>query len=167
MPPASAWWVSPRVGIGRCVQWQETPSFKANYQYMTGIDNEDEFDRTMKTQMPLGSLVEGIRKPVFIGIGEFDELTPIDQALATYERIRAPKEMRVYEDEFHPLGGVAAEIFAFSADWILRALGGEFDQPGRDVRHFMTKEGRQVPSSADPVWWLGGLPASLIEVRGN
>jgi dipeptidyl aminopeptidase/acylaminoacyl peptidase len=29
------------------------PSFKANYQYMTGIDSEDEFDRTMKNRMPL------------------------------------------------------------------------------------------------------------------
>jgi hypothetical protein len=71
----------------------------------------------------------------------------------------------VYEDEFHPLGGVAAEVFAFSADWILAALDRQFDQPGRDARHFMKRDGATVDGSADPTWWLGGASAALAAAR--
>lgn len=141
------------------------PSFKANFMYMAGYTDEGAFDREMKARMPLGELVTHIERPVFMGIGEFDELTPVQNALATYERITAPKEMRVYEGEFHPLGGVAAEVFAFGADWILRAVEGEFDQPGRDERHFMRDDGGATEGCADPQWWLGEAPAALVASR--
>jgi hypothetical protein len=32
------------------------------------------------------------------------DVQPLDQALASFDRIRAPTELRVYENEFHPLG---------------------------------------------------------------
>jgi cephalosporin-C deacetylase-like acetyl esterase len=60
-------------------------------------EEEDAFDADLKARMPLGDLVTRITRPVLMGIGEFDELTPVQAALATYERISAPKEMRVYE----------------------------------------------------------------------
>jgi dienelactone hydrolase len=143
------------------------PSFKNNYMYMAGYTDEDAFDRELKERMPLGDLVTRITKPVLLGIGEFDELTPVEKALATYERITAPKEMRVYEGQFHPLGGVAAEVFAFGADWVLRAVDGEFDRPGRDERHFMRSDGTATEASADPPWWLGAAPATLQAVRAT
>jgi cephalosporin-C deacetylase-like acetyl esterase len=142
------------------------PSFKNNFMYMAGYTDENAFDRDLEARMPLGDLVTHITRPVLMGIGEFDELTPVQNALATYERMTAPKEMRVYENQFHPLGGVAAEVFAFGADWILRALDGEFDQPGRDERHFMRDDGTATETSADPQWWLGETPAALNAVRG-
>ena len=62
--------------------------------------------------------------------------------LASFERIRAARELRVYENEFHPLGGVAAEAFRFAAEWLQRALHGELAEPGRDVRHCVHGNGR-------------------------
>lgn len=141
------------------------PSFKANYMYMAGYTDEDAFDRDLKTQMPLGDMVTRINRPVLMGIGEFDELTPVENALATYEKITAPKEMRVYEGQFHPLGGDAAEVFAFGADWILQAIAGKFDQPGRDERHFMRDDGAATEGCADPQWWLGTAPPALAAAR--
>jgi dienelactone hydrolase len=143
------------------------PSFKANYQCMSGIPDEAEFDRTLKSQMPIGSLIYQIKRPVLIGTGECDELTPVENPIAAYERITAPKELRVYQDEFHPLGGVAGEVFAFGADWILAALEGRFDVPGRAERHFMQRDGSTVDGSADPTWWLGGAPAALAALRSS
>ena len=143
------------------------PSFKNNYMYMAGYTDENAFDHDLKARMPLGDLVARITHPVLLGIGEFDELTPVENALATYERITAPKEMRVYENEFHPLGGVAAEIFAFGAEWIMRALDGAFDQPGRDERHFMRQDGAATEASADPQWWLGTTPPALSYARSD
>lgn len=143
------------------------PSFKNNYMYMAGYTDEDAFDRDLKERMPLGDLVTRITRPVLMGIGEFDELTPVQNALATYERITAPKEMRVYENDFHPLGKYAAEVFAFGAEWVVRAVDGEFDQPGRDERHFMRDDGGVTEISADPQWWLGAAPASLTCARSE
>jgi cephalosporin-C deacetylase-like acetyl esterase len=143
------------------------PSFKNNYMYMAGYTDEDAFDRDLKVRMPLGDLVTRITRPVLMGIGEFDELSPVQNALATYERITAPKEMRVYENDFHPLGKYAAEVFAFGAEWLVRALDGEFDQPGRDERHFMRDDGGATETSADPQWWLGEAPPSLNAARST
>lgn len=130
------------------------PTFKHNYMHMSGYADEDLFDRELAARMPLGDLVADITCPVFMGIGEFDELTRLDQALATYERVRAPKEMRVYENEFHPLGGTAAEVFRFGAEWLERALNGEFREPGRDVRHYVHQDGGTTDGTAEPTWWL-------------
>jgi len=132
------------------------PTFKNNYMFMAGYTDEEVFDRELVARMPLGDLVAQISCPVLYGIGEFDELTPLDQALASYERIRAPEEMRVYEDEFHPLGGTAAEVFRFGAEWLERALNGEFREPGRDVRHYVHRDGRTTDGTAIPTWWLDG-----------
>jgi len=141
------------------------PSFKNNFMYMAGYTDEEAFDRDLKATMPLGDLVTRITRPVLMGIGEFDELTPVERALETFEKITAPKEMRVYEGQFHPLGGVAAEVFTFGADWLLRAVDGEFDRPGRDERYFMHDDGSVTVGSADPSWWLGAAPQHLAEVR--
>jgi cephalosporin-C deacetylase-like acetyl esterase len=139
------------------------PTFKNNYMFMAGYTDEDAFDRELVARMPLGDLVGDITCPVLYGIGEFDELTQLEQALASYERIRAPKEMRVYEDEFHPLGGVAAEVFRFGAEWLERALNGEFAEPGRDVRHYVHRDGRTTDGTANPTWWLGAIPAQIAD----
>ena len=130
------------------------PTFKNNYMFMTGYTDEAAFDRDMASRMPLGDLVERIGCPVLYGIGEFDELTPLDQALISFEKISAPKELRVYEDEFHPLGGVAAEMFRFAAEWLERALNGELAAPARDVRCYVHRDGRTTDGTVHPTWWL-------------
>lgn len=132
------------------------PSFKNNYMYMAGYTDEAAFDRDLTAHLPLGDLVEHITCPVLYGIGEFDELTPLEQALTSFDRIRAPKELRVYENEFHPLGGVAAEAFRFAAEWLERALHGEFAESGRDIRHYVHRDGRTTDGTARPTWWLDG-----------
>ncbi|MDF3293040.1 alpha/beta hydrolase [Streptomyces silvisoli] len=141
------------------------PTFKNNYMFMSGYSDEEAFDRELVARMPLGDLVADITCPVLYGIGEFDELTQLEQALANYERVRAPKEIRVYENEFHPLGGVAAEIFRFGAEWVERALNGELAEPGRDVRHYVHRDGRTTDGTANPTWWLDTIPAQITEAR--
>ena len=136
--------------IFECAQ----PSFKNNYMFMSGYDNEAQFDDEMAAKMPLGNLLGQIKTPVLLGNGEFDELTPIEDVLTAYDKITAPKELRVFEDEFHPLGGVAAEAFGLAADWLLRALEGSFIEEGRDVRHYVKRNGTTIDGDAKPEWWL-------------
>ncbi|MGW6462787.1 alpha/beta hydrolase family protein [Streptomyces rubiginosohelvolus] len=129
------------------------PSYKLNYMYISGYTDEELFDREIIDHMPVGDLALRITRPLLIGFGEFDEVTHLQQVLATYERITAPKEIRVYEDEFHPIGGVAAEYFRFGAEWLERALDGAFQEPGRDVRHYHHRNGDTVDGTANPTWW--------------
>ncbi|MFJ4984422.1 alpha/beta hydrolase [Streptomyces sp. NPDC088732] len=143
------------------------PSFKNNYMYMSGYTDEDLFDAELAQRMPLGALVSDITCPLLMGIGEFDELTQLEQALATYERVRAPKEMRVYENEFHPLGGTAAEVFRFGAEWLERALAGELSTPGRDERYYVHNDGRTTKGSAHPAWWLGTTPRQITDAAAS
>lgn len=146
-------------GDFRTIFERAQPTFKNNYMFMSGYTDEDAFDRELAGRMPLGEMVGLISCPVLYGIGEFDELTQLEQAMASFERVKAPKELRVYEDEFHPLGGVAAEVFRFGAEWIERALNGELAEPGRDVRHYVHRDGGTSDGTAEPAWW-GGKPAA-------
>jgi dipeptidyl aminopeptidase/acylaminoacyl peptidase len=100
------------------------PNFKTNYMYMAGEDSEAEFDR----KAPLHDLREDIKEiqcPLLIVQGEFDELCTPDQLEAIISKAEAPHELRIYEDEFHPLGGVAVEAYEGAADWLKDRLDGK------------------------------------------
>ncbi|MCW6511210.1 alpha/beta hydrolase family protein [Lichenifustis flavocetrariae] len=93
------------------------PNFKSNYMYMAGDDSEAEFDR----KAPLHDLRQDIAEitcPILIVQGEYDELCTPDQVEAILANAKAPTEMRIYEDEFHPLGGVAVEAYESAVDWL-------------------------------------------------
>jgi dienelactone hydrolase len=100
------------------------PNFKTNYMYMAGEDDEEAFDRNA----PLHDLREDIKDitcPLLIVQGEFDELCTPEQLEAIITKATAPYELRIYEDEFHPLGGVALEAYEGAADWIKDRLDGK------------------------------------------
>lgn len=100
------------------------PNFKSNYMYMAGEDDEAEFDR----KAPLHDLREDIKEircPLLIVQGEFDELCTPQQLEAIISKATAPYELRIYEDEFHPLGGVALEAYEGAVDWIRDRLDGK------------------------------------------
>ncbi|RJQ78880.1 alpha/beta hydrolase [Amycolatopsis panacis] len=143
------------------------PSFKRNYLQMSGYTDEEAFDRELVPRLPLGDLVRDIACPVLIGIGEFDELSSLEEIIASYERITAPKEIRVYENEFHPLGGVAAEMMRFGADWLERVLAGELAEPGRDERYYVRCDGEVTEGTAEPDWWRGAVPSALRASRSE
>ncbi|MEV7187378.1 hypothetical protein [Kitasatospora sp. NPDC093102] len=37
--------------------------------------------------------------------------------------------------------------------------------PGRDVRHYVHRDGRTTDGSADPTWWLGAAPTAPADTR--
>ncbi len=108
------------------------PSFKANFMYMAGIDDEAAFDR-MAATMGLAGVGPRIRCPLLITQGENDYLCPLEGAERFFAELAGPKEMWVFQDEFHPLGGVMAHLIPWLADWIVDALAGRFE-PGYSRR---------------------------------
>jgi dipeptidyl aminopeptidase/acylaminoacyl peptidase len=111
------------------------PSFKANFMYMAGIDDEGAFD-AMAARMGLAGVGPRIRCPILLTQGENDHLCPLEGAERFFAEIAGPKEMWIFHDEFHPLGGVMAHLIPWLADWVLDALAGKFP-PGhaRRVEH--------------------------------
>jgi cephalosporin-C deacetylase-like acetyl esterase len=128
------------------------PNFKRNYMFMSGYEDEDAFDRELAAHMNLWDLAPKITCAVLMAVGEFDELMNLSDAYKVYDMLAGPKELCVFEDEFHPLGGVAAELMSFGAEWLAHGVAGDFS-PTRDERRFMRRSGEVCEGSAQPPWW--------------
>jgi hypothetical protein len=63
--------------------------------------------------------------PILVAQGEFDELCTPEVVEKIISKAKAPQELRIYENEFHPLGGVAVEAFEGAIDWIKDRLDGK------------------------------------------
>jgi pimeloyl-ACP methyl ester carboxylesterase len=100
---------------------QSYPPFRLRFMYMTGIEDDDEFDE-FASKMTLEGVAEKIRQPYLFVAGKHDQLCPVKYHKWLYERIKAPKLFMVYDGEFHSLGRVASEAFDFIADWNLDRL---------------------------------------------
>lgn len=131
---------------------QAQPNFRANFMYMAGYTDEARFDAEILQHMHLSDMSPRVRCPYLMAHGEFDELTPLEDALATYELVKAPKELWVFDWEFHPMGGVAAEFIAAAADWVVEMLNGNYG-PGMDNRYFIGRDGHVQVGSGTPPWW--------------
>ncbi len=108
------------------------PAYRANYKYMSNIYDEDAFDE-MAARMTLEPLIENIRCPTLLAMGEFDELCPLEDAESLFEALRCPKELWVYENETHTFGSRLPDFYLQVADWMRDALQGRFG-PGHARR---------------------------------
>ena len=104
------------------------PNFKSNYMYMAGETSEAAFDSKAHLH-DLRTDISEISCPILIVQGEFDELCSPDQVETILTKAKAPYEMRIYEGEFHPLGGVAVQAYELSADWLRDRLDGKTAVP--------------------------------------
>ncbi len=127
--------------VGLMAQWDPQfvtefeyaqPAFKSNYMYMAGTDDEAEFNRQARLHT-LEGVIEEITCPILISQGEFDELCPPATVERILSRAKAPHELWVWEDEPHPMGGVALEAWESALDWILERFAGKRVDTGRVI----------------------------------
>ena len=137
-------------GAVACYYWEnltifdEAPiRFKQIFMEMAGMQSEEQFDK-MTEQLSLKPDVGNISCPTLMATGEFDPLSPLEDADAIFDHINAPKEMWVFEDEFHPIRAPEAlsghGIFHYIASWMKKALDDEFVK-GFSKRRFISKNG--------------------------
>lgn len=131
---------------------QASPRFKQMFMYMSGLHDEVEFD-AMAAQMVLDDLAPQISCPVLQVTGEYDPLAPLEDVIDVYEKLVAPKELWVVENDFHNprgtenFGGV--DIWCFLADWLRDALHGRVGA-GHD-RRVLVRQRDGVGPYAEPV----------------
>ena len=97
-----------------------SPTFKLNYMYMSGYDDEDAFDRFMET-LSLDGLEEKISCPLMLVTGEDEDLSPMDVTLEVFGKIRQPKSLVMFEGMKH---SIEAPYVDYAADWLTDWLTG-------------------------------------------
>lgn len=110
------------------------PAYRGNYMYMSNIHDEDAFDE-MAEQMTLEPVAGKIRCPTLLAMGEFDELCPLEDAERFFGMMTCPKELWIFENETHTLGGRLPDFYLAVADWLRDALEGKFSG-GHERRRF-------------------------------
>jgi pimeloyl-ACP methyl ester carboxylesterase len=116
---------------------EASPRFRLTFKYMTGIQDDDEFDK-MVAGMTLKGIGSKIKCPTLVWVGEFDPLSPLQEAELFFESIAGPKEMWIMEDDFHnsySRGLCDIPISHIAADWLKDKLEGKYPKDmARKVR---------------------------------
>ena len=128
------------------------PGFKANFMRMSGYTDEEAFDTEVASKMGVSQVADRIQVPVLMAYGEFDELSSLQETIGLYEQIASTKRLMVFEQEFHALGGVGAELIGSAADWLEAALAGKLAD-GADEQDYIGRNGQIGKGSALPPWW--------------
>jgi len=95
---------------------EASPTFKKRFMYMSGIPNEDEFDKFGKTLTWEGH-VDKIKMPYLCLAGEFDELSPLEHTERMFQAI-------------HEGAAAARHLCGFSA--LRRRRTGRQSRPGSE-----------------------------------
>ena len=128
---------------GRAIFDEASPTFKRRFMYMAGIADEARFERFRKTLTWEGH-AQRIRAPLLCIAGERDELCPLIWAERMMRTLRGPKQLVVYQDSRHTVGGVPSAVLGpapavLAADWMAERLSGS---PAQSARWFVDGSGR-------------------------
>jgi dienelactone hydrolase len=122
---------------------EASPTFKKRFMYMSGIVDEDEFDKFRETITWKGH-AEKIRVPYLCVAGEAEELSPLEHSERLIAALNGPKQMVVYQESRHSVGNVpSANLGPFPpilvADWMADRLAGK---PFASEKWYVTSSGQ-------------------------
>ena len=138
-----------------------SPRYKQLFGYLTGAKSEEELDKIVG-QMTVEGKEANIIAPTLLTAGEYDARSPVELVYNFYDKIKAPKELWVYEDTYHqttmfPAQGQRMDCHAMGMDWILDSLAGKYKE-GYARKTFL-RSGGGGPNSAQGEdqdamhWW--------------
>ena len=108
---------------------EASPTFKMRFMFMSNVLDEKAFDEFRKSITWEGQ-VDKIKAPFFCIAGESDELCPNRYAHAMFKALKSPKQLVIYQDSRHSVGGVPSTILGptpsvLLADWMAARLAGK------------------------------------------
>ncbi|MBF8185774.1 alpha/beta fold hydrolase [Nonomuraea sp. K274] len=115
---------------GHMIFEMASPSFKARYMWMSGLEYDEEaFDR-MAREIDLRPLMPEMRVPWLVIAGDEDELSPMEHSYDLARRSPVPAPLLVYQQGRHALSlptpsvALGPNWVTYAADWLLdRAKG--------------------------------------------
>jgi hypothetical protein len=109
---------------------------------MAGIHDEDEFDE-LASQMVLDDVASQVSCPSLMVSGEYDPLSHLEDVVAIYEKVPAPKELWIVENDFHSPKGTSnfggIDYYPFLIDWLRAALDAK--KPANLDRTVLVRQG--------------------------
>ncbi|HSQ05555.1 MAG TPA: alpha/beta fold hydrolase [Burkholderiales bacterium] len=116
---------------------QSSPRFKQMFMYMAGYEDEEKFDEEVAKGMTTRGYLDKITCPTLLVSGEYDPLCPLEGAVEAFEELKVPKELWVFENQYHPLwqignlGGL--DCHEYVIDWLMGLFSGKSipDKRGR------------------------------------
>ena len=117
-----------------------SPTFKLNYMYMSGYDDEAAFDEFAKT-LTLEGIASKIACPYMIVAGEDDEHCDMKFVYEWMEEMRGPKLLVVYEGEKHSIRNPRARVLLIN--WLADRLAGK---PFKSEKIYVETSGKEVHS---------------------
>lgn len=140
----------------------DSPHFKQAFMYMAGMDDENAFD-AMAERMTLRGYGQQITCPTLLCSGEFDPLSPLEEAYELFDELAGPKELWVMADEAHRLHWAQAlagmSVWQWCLDWMVQALNGSYgDGYQREVYVEKGGAGPFAPDAPAPSFrsWYNG-----------
>ncbi len=128
----------------------EAPTFKLRFMFMSGYEDEEEFDQFVES-ITLDGIGESIKCPYLAIAGEDDSHSPIEYTYRLLDSIRSPKEMLLYEGADHGIGGSSsAELGPNPANYLANWLKDRLDGKPMESRHvFVDLAGQTHVTSFD------------------
>jgi pimeloyl-ACP methyl ester carboxylesterase len=115
-------------GAKRGICELSSPHFKKVFMYMAGIHDEDAFDEMVDKMALTKEEIANISAASLMVVGEYDPMTPLEEAVEIFEDLKGPKEFWLTENDAHSsptnphLGGSSPA--GAMADWLLDVLEG-------------------------------------------
>ncbi len=122
---------------------EASPTFKKRFMYMSGIVDEDAFDKFRET-ITWKDHADKIRVPYLCVAGEAEELSPLEHSERLIAALNGPKQMVIYQESRHSVGNVpSANLGPFPpilvADWMADRLAGK---PFASEKWYVTSSGQ-------------------------
>lgn len=110
---------------GHMIFEMASPSFKARYMWMSGLEHDEEAFDTMVEQIDLRPVMGDMRVPWLVIAGDEDELSPMEHSYDLARDCASPSPMLVYQQGRHALSlptpsvALGPSWLTYAADWLL------------------------------------------------
>lgn len=121
-----------------------SPSFKARYMWMSGLERDEAAFDEMAKQLDLRPLVREMTVPWLVIAGDADELSPIEYSYELAGMAKGPAPMLVYRSGRHALSAPTSSVMSgphwvgYAADWLLERVSGK---AATDVIEYVNSDG--------------------------
>lgn len=115
---------------GHMIFEMASPSFKARFMWMSGLEDDEEAFDLMAEKIDLRPAMDTMKVPWLVIAGDEDELSPMEHTYDLAGRSPSPAPMLVYQQGRHALSLPTPSVasgpnwLTYSADWLLdRVMG--------------------------------------------
>jgi dienelactone hydrolase len=142
---------------------EESPRYKQLFAFLTQAESEQELDAFIAT-MGLEDMMGQIECPTLVTVGQYDPRSPVEEVYQLFDRMQAPAELWVFEDQHHNTNLKAnfgtqwlGDHHGMTMDWLADRLNGK-PVPAPGATKWLAPKGVSPNDASAPQRreWFGG-----------